>query len=180
MFYIKLDNSMDLVITAREPLYRGDNLNQKITYLIPYQVGDIDMASAYVYLNFVRSDGVADVVTLERLEEPYNDSYYQYTIPVTCKLTSYPGEVCTWMQIYSGSPSAPIIAKTSECMLQIQDSKNIDDYICDHQLTALYQIHKRLNDKLEQMEAQLQENLTQKADGLLYDEDNRNLQLTSG
>lgn len=39
MIYIKLDDSMNLVITVNEPIYRGDNLNQKIIYLIPLQVG---------------------------------------------------------------------------------------------------------------------------------------------
>lgn len=46
MIYIKLDDSMNLVITVNEPIYRGDNLNQKIIYLIPLQVGEIDMLTA--------------------------------------------------------------------------------------------------------------------------------------
>lgn len=144
MFYIKLDENMDLVTTVREPLFRGDNLNRKLVYLIPLTVGDIDMLTAYVYLNYIRADGVADVAVLERMEEKYNESYYQYTFPVTCKLTKYPGEVCTWMQIYTGTPSNPSIQKTGECMLQIQESKNIDDYLCDHQVTAIYQLQKQI------------------------------------
>lgn len=144
MFYIKLDENMDLVTTVREPLFRGDNLNRKIVYLVPLKVGDIDMLTAYVYLNYIRADGVADVVVLERMEEMYNESYYQYTFPVTCKLTRYPGEVCTWMQIYTGTPSNPSVQKTGECMLQIQESKNIDDYLCDHQVTAIYQLQKQM------------------------------------
>lgn len=43
MIYIKLDEDMNLVITKNEPIYRGDHLNRKITYLIPITVGDIDM-----------------------------------------------------------------------------------------------------------------------------------------
>lgn len=146
MFYIKLDENMDLVITVREPLFRGDNLNRKLVYLIPTMVGEIDMLTAYAYLNYIRADGVADVVVLERMEEMYNESYYQYTLPVTSKLTKYPGEVCTWMQIYTGTPSNPSIQKTGECMLQIQESKNMDDYLCDHQVTAIYQLQKQLED----------------------------------
>ena len=93
MFYIKLDENMDLVTTVREPLFRGDNLNRKLVYLIPLTVGDIDMLTAYVYLNYIRADGVADVAVLERMEEKYNESYYQYTFPVTCKLTLTTGEI---------------------------------------------------------------------------------------
>lgn len=58
MFYIKLDDSMDLVITKKQPIYRGDNLNQKIIYLIPTTVEEIDMATATVYLLYIRADGV--------------------------------------------------------------------------------------------------------------------------
>ena len=66
MIYIKLDDSMNLVITVNEPIYRGDNLNQKIIYLIPLQVGEIDMLTATPYLSYIRADGVADIVRLER------------------------------------------------------------------------------------------------------------------
>ena len=50
MIYIKLDESMNLVMTVNEPIYRGDNLNQKIVYLIPLQVGEVDMLAATPYL----------------------------------------------------------------------------------------------------------------------------------
>ena len=145
MFYIKLDENMDLVTTVREPLFRGDNLNRKLIYLIPLTVGDIDMLKACVYLNYIRADGEPDVVILERMEEKYNESYYQYTFPVTCRLTKYSGEVCTWMQIFTGTLSDPTIQKTGECTLHIQESKNIDDYISDRTITALYQICAKLN-----------------------------------
>ena len=145
MIYIKLDESMNLVMTVSEPIYRGDNLNQKIIYLIPLQVGEVDMLSATLYLNYIRADGVADIVRLSRSEEKYKETYYQYSLPVSCRLSKYPGEVCSWLQIYSGTPSNPTIAKSGECLLYIEDSKNMDDYICDHQLTAIYQLQKQID-----------------------------------
>lgn len=66
MFYIKLDENMDLVTTVREPLFRGDNLNRKLVYLIPLTVGDIDMLTAYVYLNYIRADGEPDCGCCQR------------------------------------------------------------------------------------------------------------------
>lgn len=75
MIYIKLDDSMNLVITVNEPIYRGDNLNQKIIYLIPLQVGEIDMLTATPYLSYIRADGVADIVRLERQSEKYKEAY---------------------------------------------------------------------------------------------------------
>ena len=39
MLYIKLDSVMHLVVTQREPIYRGDNLSHKVIYLIPLRLG---------------------------------------------------------------------------------------------------------------------------------------------
>lgn len=49
MLYIKLDDDMDLTITVNEPIYRGDNLNQKITYLVPKLVNEIDKQPDWHY-----------------------------------------------------------------------------------------------------------------------------------
>lgn len=176
MIYIKLDGDMDLAITVNSPIYRGDNLATKITYLIPESVGEINVQAASVFLTYIRADGVADIVCLDRQEELYNETYLQYTIPVTCKMTKYPGEVCTWLTLYSGSPSLPQVAKSGECVLFIQDSKCVDGMFCDSQITALYQLQKQMTDKT----SELQDELSKKADGLSYDEDSRNLQLKSG
>ncbi len=54
-----------------------------------------------------------------------------------------PGEVCSWLQIFSGTPSNPTIAKSGECLLYVEESKNMDDYICDHQLSAIYEMQRR-------------------------------------
>jgi len=181
--YIKLDESMNLVITVNEPIYRGDNLNRKIIYLIPLTVGEIDILTANVYLSYIRSDGVADVVILERMAEKYKESYFQYTLPVTCKLTKYPGEVCTWIQIYTGTPSNPTVSKSGECALYINESKSMDAYLEDNQMTALYQIHKAMEQGLTGVDediTKISEDIAKKADGLIYDAETRALQLKSG
>lgn len=179
MLYIKLDNDMNLVITVNEPIYRGDNLSRKITYLIPTMVGEIDMLTASVFLNYIRADGVADVVVLERSDEPYNDSYLQYTFPVNCKLTKYPGEICTWMQIYTGTPSNPVIAKSGECMLQVQESKNMDDYLCDHQMTAVYQLTHTMNTAIEEMNNTIETAIENKADNIIFNPEDSTIQLSA-
>lgn len=165
MFYIKLDDNMDLVITVREPIYRGDNLSRKITYLIPFKIGEIDTLTTMIYLSYVRPDGSGDVVALQRLDEKYNESYYQYVLPIDTNISRYPGAVVTWMQILSGSPLNPITVKSGECILQVQESKSIDAYMCDHQVTALYQ---------------MQAEMDKKADDLTYNDETRELQLKSG
>lgn len=166
--YIKLDSDMNLSVTVNEPIYRGDNLNRKIIYLIPTAIGEINTESAFVYLSYIRADGTADVVILERMGNKYNEDYYQYTFPITCKLTRYPGEVCSWIQIYAGTPSNPQISKSSECMLYVLESKNMDAYICDESITAVYQMHK-----------ELEETKAQKADNIVFNADDNTIQLSS-
>ena len=176
VLYIKLDEDMNLMITVNEPIYRGDHLNQKVIYLIPNQIGEIDTLSASLFLNYIRADGTADVVLLERLDVPYNDTYLQYTFPVSCRLTRYPGEICTWLQIYTGSPSDPKIAKSGECLLRVLASKSMDEYLCDHQVTALYQIKKEMDTAVEDMSAAIE----QKADNIIFHSEDNTIQLSSG
>ena len=66
MIYIKLDSDMNLAITVNAPIYRGDNLANKITYLIPETVGELNVEAASVFLTYIRADGVADIISLER------------------------------------------------------------------------------------------------------------------
>lgn len=179
MIYIKLDESMNLVMTVAEPIYRGDNLSQKITYLIPLQVGEVDMLTATPYLSYIRADGVADIVRLERTEGKYKEAYYQYIFPVSCRLSKYPGEVCTWLQIFSGTPSNPTIAKSGECLLYVEESKNMDDYICDHQLSAIYALQKQAKTTESGVET-IRVEIEKKGDNLVYDSEKKILQMSSG
>lgn len=153
--YIKLDSDMNLVITANEPIYRGDNLVRKIVYLIPMTVGNIDMLTATVYLSYIRADGTADIILLNRMEKPYNEAYYQYILPVTNTLSRYAGEICTWLQIYSGSSKHPTIAKSGECMMQVIASENMDEYISDRNLGLIYMMQRNMEDKIEETEKML-------------------------
>lgn len=190
MFYIKLDSEMNLVITSREALYCGDNLNQKIVYLLPSKVGDIDMNTATVYLSYIRADGTADIVLLRRMDEDYNETYFQYTFPVTCTLTRYAGQICSWLQIYSGPSKHPVIAKSGECMLQIIGSKNMDEYISDRNLSLIYDMQRYMEDKVEKAEATLNERIDKtdedvselakaKADNIVFNEEDSTIQLVS-
>ncbi len=186
MLYIKLDESMNLVITKNEPIYRGDHLNQKITYLIPIEVGDIDMLQATVYLSYIRADGTADIALLVREDDPYNERYYQYHLPITSNLSRYAGEICTFLQIFSGPPQHPVIAKSGECMLRVIDSRNMDEYITDRNLRLIYEMQRYMEDKVEKTEKALTERIDKtdeavsaKADNIVFDKEKSTIQLVS-
>lgn len=184
--YLKLDEHMDLVITINDPIYRGDRLNNKMIFLLPLAVGDIDLQAATVYLSYIRADGTADISLLTRLEELHNETHYQYTLPITSTLTRYAGEICAWLQIYAGNPRNPMIAKSGECTLRILDSKNMDEYISDRNLSLIYEMQRYMEDKVEKAESELTERLEKteqtvatKADNLIYDPESSTIQLVS-
>lgn len=147
MFYIKLTDDKELQVTEREHIYRGENLNDKLIFLIPSNVGDLDTDASLVYLSYIRADGGADVILLDSMVEMYNETYFQYTLPITCKMTMYPGQVCFFLQIFSGDPINPQIVKTGECRLMVEDSRNMDEYFSDRFITALYQHDRRMEER---------------------------------
>jgi len=191
MIYIKLDKDMTLSVTVHAPLYRGDNASRKITFLLPLTVGEVDMLAACVYLSYIRADGTADIVLLNRSDEKYNEEYYQYTLPITSTMTRYPGDICMWLQIYSGPSRNPIIAKSSECVLPILASTNMDEYISDRNLGLIYMMQRHMEGKIEKAEEALNvridetneamaEGLGTKADNIAFHEEDGTLQLMCG
>lgn len=183
MIYIKLDDDKNLIITVNEPIYRGERLNQKLLFLLPKQLDEIDMQRAAIYMTYIRADGVADIALLKRLEEEYNEEYFQYQVPITCTLTRYPGEVCVFLQIYTGPPSCPVIAKSGECMLQINASTNMDDCITDRNLSLIYQMQRQMEEKIEKTEETLNDRIetevAKKADNIVFDPENSTIQLVA-
>lgn len=186
MFYIKLDDQNDLVITAREPIFRGDNLNRKIIFLIPHKVGELDTLASTIYLTYIRADETADVVLLERMEQEYNESYYQYTFPVDCSMTRYPGQLVMFLQIFSGPYQNPSISKSGECYLQVMASTNMDEYISDRNLSLISQMRRYMDKKVENTETVLNERIDKtdeavvaKADNIVFNAEDSTLQLVS-
>ena len=73
----------------------------------------------------------------------------------------------------------PIIAKSSECMLQIIGSKNMDEYISDRNLSLIYAMQRHMEDKIEKAEKQLSERIDAKADNLIFDQETSTIQLVT-
>ena len=186
MFYIKLDDQNDLVITAREPIFRGDSLNHKIIFLIPHKVSELDTLASTIYLTYIRADETADVVLLERMEQDYNESYYQYTFPADCSMTRYPGELVMFLQVFSGPYNNPSISKSGECYLQVIASTNMDEYISDHNLSLIDQMQRYMDSKVEYTESILNKRIDKtddvvasKADNIVFNAEDGTLQLVS-
>ena len=169
MTYIKLSDDMSLIPTKLDSIYRGDNMSKAITFLIPSKIGDIETTSSTVFLTYVRPDGTPDIVILEAEPVMYNHNYYQYVMPVTCKLSKYPGEVCMWLQFFFGSSCRPNVLKSGECTIRVMESASIDGCMSDHQLTALYQLQKRVKDESDYW-GDMAESSTRTSDGEYWED----------
>ena len=175
MFYIKLNEEKQLEITNIEPIYRGDNLSQKIVFLVPQTVDEIEIEKANLYLIYLRADGTPDIVSLSRSDELYNETYYQYTVPVTSKMSKYAGEVCMWLHVFAGTPSNAQTFASGECVVFIQDVKEIPDMLDDNILSALNNIETKVNARFEEVD----EAIGKKADDIQYTPEDNKVQLTS-
>lgn len=145
MTYIKLMDDMRLVITQADTIYRGDNMSAAITFLLPLKVGELEVKASTVFLSYIRADGTPDIILLEPKSEMYDQNHHMYVMPVTCKLSRYPGSVCMWLQFYAGDSAHPEVKKSGECTIRILESKNLDDCFADHQLSVLYQLKKKID-----------------------------------
>lgn len=179
MFYVMLDRSMNLVVTMKEPIYRGDNLNQKLHYLVPKKVGDIDMIDATIYLNLILPNGIANIIKLDRKAESYNESYFEYVLPVDLSLSRIAGDIRTWMHICQNLKDETAVAKSGECILHILESGNIDQSVGDQTITALQQIQSELNARIDCVDDALHTLEKTKADNITFNKEDSTIQLTA-
>lgn len=153
MIYIKLNDDLSLNITVNEVIHRGDNLSHAITYLVPQTVNDeIDMSSAHIYLCFVCADGSSDMIMLEKSQELYNQTYYQYCLTVPCNITRYAGEVRTWLSITVNEPcvececECPKMLTSGECTLYVRDVAGGGGYDYNRTLSAITQMQGEIDE----------------------------------
>lgn len=152
MIYIMLDHNRNLVQTQYSPIYKGENLNQKIIFLVPTRIDDIEVVSTTLYLCYVRADGTPNIVILENTGEKYNDYYLQYIIPVRCDMTMFAGEICIWLQLYTGDATDPVIAISDESTLRVLDTESgLDNISKTNPVTALYQIQDILTKNMDEL-----------------------------
>ena len=177
MIYIMLDDDLNLIVTVKDTLRRGDSLHRKVVFLLPQNAGDIPTRTATIYLSYMRPDTVVDIIELQRLDETYNDDYDQYVIPITGRMTAEIGPLIFWMQVVDVSGDPRRVANSGECRLYIEEARDDDDYIdSDIVITALAQMRHDMNECCDEVKAAI----AAKADGVTYDEETGVLQLMSG
>ena len=144
MYTILLQSDKSLVATMPQTIYQNENAADTIRFLLPEVVDDVSLADCTVFVSYIRSDNRADVDRLEPLDEPYK-GHLDYRLKMASRITKVPGKVCLWLQVYSGEPDSPIIMKSGEHELIITAAKNMDEYLADVQVSAMYRLQYEIN-----------------------------------
>lgn len=166
MYVIKMDEAKTLVVTKYASIYKGEKNADAILFLLPKMNGTTDLSETSVFLRYISPDGVGRAEELELNRDEYNESYYQYRLPVGGGLTAQSGIVELWLKILR--PNLETVLITSPVRVDILESKEIETYLPEEAKSQL--------DSIEEKIAKL---AREKADGLVYDAETRKLQMTS-
>ena len=127
MFYIKWENAT-LTPTVMEPLWRGDDLSQKLRFLVGKSIPGIDLESSTLHLCYCQDGGIEETETLERVSEDYNASYAQYTVSAECRMAQCVGRVSLRVVIHPSDDGADI--QSSACVIRIGEvAERCDDEV---------------------------------------------------
>lgn len=144
MYTILLNDDKSLVATAPQVIYQNENAADSLRFLLPETLDDVPIKDSTIFVSYIRSDNRADVDRLSPLPELYN-GYLDYHLKVASRITKVPGKVCLFLQIYHGDPNSPTVMKSGEHELVITAAKNMDHYIADIQVSALYRMQHAID-----------------------------------
>ena len=138
---IKMNNSKDLLITIPTTIFRGEKNADLITFLIPMEYEDRNMADCAAVMRYILPDGTGRSEGLNYDPLPYK-GYLQFSTVADTRLTKLDGLVTIWLTFFDGNDA--VVLKTGEVNVPIAKSKNIYDYMCDEDLDQLDQLVARI------------------------------------
>lgn len=172
LLIIKMTNDKELVVTIKTTIYRGESRADLITFLIPMEYENQNMANCAMVMRYVLPDGSGKSESLSYLPEPYKN-YLQFSTVVNTRLTAQEGEVTIWLTAFDNNDS--VVLKTGEAIIDIEPSKDITDYMRDEDLDQL----DALSAKVVKLESGVAELSAESADNLVYDATAKTLQLSN-
>lgn len=163
--YIKMQDNKSLIVTVPSTIYRGETGSDVMTFLIPNQYENVEIANSSVLIRYIDADEVGHSEQLKLLPEMYN-GYLQYTLPIDTDVTSNAGILTLWLSCISYDDIA--VFKTGELEVEIKPSKSIEEYLPVEDL-----------DQIDRLAIEVSNLKNTKADNLVYDADDGSLQLSA-
>lgn len=165
--YIKMNDDKSLVVTVPTTIYRGENKADMVTFLVPANYGDLNVADCDLTVRYILPDEEATGRSEPLLVQPeMYKGYLQYNLSVDTQLTSHEGDVIVWLVALNATGS--MVLKTGETVIVIAPARDITDYMSGEDL-----------DQLDQLALQVKALAQSKADNIVFDTDKRMLHLTA-
>lgn len=163
--YIKMNDDKSLVITIPTTIYRGERNADLITFLVPSEYEGKNMADCAFLMRYINPNNVGKSEALAYKPEKYKN-YLQFSTVVNTRLTDCEGDITLWLTAMDNDDA--VILKTGEAIVTVESSKDIADYMSTEDM-----------DQLDRLEAQVEELMKQKADNIVFHEDDNTIQLTA-
>lgn len=165
MYVIKMNSDKTLTTTIKSTIYQNEKNADTLMFLVPTTYEDNNISECSVLLRYVLPNGIGKSEELEMKPETYK-GYYQYHLSVTTKFTSIPGKIEVWLSAININDN--LVLKSGTTTINVEPSKDISDYLSAEDMEQL--------DALSAKVALLTQN---KADNIIYNENENYLQLTS-
>ena len=163
--YIKMNDDKSLVITIPTTIYRGERNADLITFLVPAEYEGKNMADCAFLMRYINPDNIGKSEALAYKPEKYKN-YLQFSTVVNTRLTTKEGDVTVWLTAMDNDDA--VILKTGEVLVTVEPSKDIADYMGNEDM-----------DQLDRLEAQMEELMKQKADNIIFHEEDSTIQLVA-
>ena len=187
MYSILVKEDNNLTVTTKERIMQRSKLVDTLRFVVEPTYKGEDMSLYTVSMEYVlpiSREPHSDILTLN--EERYND-FLVYNVPFDTDLTAEAGKIEIWLTfVYVDmTPEGKVIQKvrkTSSCFVDILPVSAWTNIIPDEALAAIDQRLLVANAQiraLEDMNNQMALDLSGKADGISYNKDTHEIQLTS-
>lgn len=166
MYSIKMNEDKSLETTIQSTIYQHERNADTLVFLLPKVYEEENLADCTILLRYIMPDGTGRSEELEINPEPHNKEYYLYRLKFNSELTAMVGTIELWLSIINMYDN--LILKTGSAFIEITPAKDISDYLAPGDLN-----------QLDKLAAQVEKLKLDKADGLSYNDETRQLQLTS-
>lgn len=168
MYVIKMGNEKELITTVRSTIYQNERRADTLVFLIPRMYENIDFADCTLKMYYVTPSGNIRSETLEMEPEPYNEEYYRYHLRLNTRFTSSTGEIRLWLNGTSVDRQTVLESGETIISVKMRNSTEGGESIPEEELSHF-----------EELDAKIATLQASKADGFIYDNNLRKLQLTA-
>ena len=186
MYTILVNSDNSLLATNRETIMQRSKMVDKLVFIVDQSYNEIsDLANSTVLLEYLRPVSKkyeTEILTLS--DERYKDQYIQYFLPFNTNFTAEAGDLeiqLTFVQteIDTNGNSIQRVRKTKTTNIHITPISAWSDIIPDSALSALDQRLIKMDAQIRAMDEMNQIAIDEKADGIIYNNETNELQLTS-